>query len=648
MIPEIGLYTLILAFCLSIVLGSLPMAGSYLQVQRWVRLSVPLALLQCLLLSGSFAALTACFIADDFSVYYVAKNSNTLLPLQYKISAVWGSHEGSLLLWALILALWTAAVALFSRSIPWIMRARVLSVLGMVSSGFLAFMLFTSNPFARDLPFYPQEGADLNPLLQDFGLVIHPPMLYCGYVGFSVAFAFAIAALLEGKVDEQWTRWVKPWANIAWAFLTVGIALGSWWAYYELGWGGWWFWDPVENASFMPWLAGTALLHALAATEKRKLFISWTLLLAIFAFSLSLLGTFLVRSGVLTSVHAFATDPARGFFILVFLAVVVGGSLTLFALRAPTASDKPYAFLSREMFILFNSSLMVIILAVVCLGTLYPLMADALDWGKVSVGPPYFNRFFLPLMGVVLLLLPFGISLNWNHASNAQLLLRGLLRPFSAALLLAPALLWSLSVPISFLGVLGAWVGLWVMMTTLIDIFHKTRNAPSLLSGLLKLRGGYWGMCIAHIGIATSALGIVFTSLASEQLEIRLAPGESADMAGYTFNFQEVQQRMGPNYSAQHGVFYVRDRKGDIAIMEPEKRRYFASNNVMTEAAIAAGFTRDIYVALGEALQPELGNKSAWSVRLHLKPAVRWIWLGALLMGLGALIAAADKRLRKA
>jgi cytochrome c-type biogenesis protein CcmF len=543
------------------VQGVLPLAGSYAGAMRWMRLAVPLTLVNAVLLCCSFAALVYCFVVDDFSVLYVANNSNTLLPTPYKISATWGAHEGSLLLWVLVLALWSAAFALTSATLPVVLRARILAVLGLVSAGFSAFTLFTSNPFARNLPFIPQEGSDLNPLLQDFGLIVHPPMLYFGYVGFAVPFAFAIAALLEkgaaekASLENNWTRWVRPWANTAWAFLTLGIALGSWWAYYELGWGGWWFWDPVENASFMPWLAGTALLHSLAASDKRKLFSSWTLLLAIFAFSLSLLGTFLVRSGVLTSVHAFASDPSRGYFILAFLGVVVGSSLTLFALRAPTTPSSGYRFLSREMFILLNSCLMAIILAIVCLGTLYPLLADALEWGKISVGPPYFNRFFLPLMGVVLLLLPAGISLQWNDNHEAKPLLLWLRKPAAVAAITSPLLLLALSIPFSALALLGAWLGLWVVSGTLADLVHKLRNARSPWQGLRSLRASYWGMCLAHLGLAMSALGIVFTSLASEQRDIRMAPDDMTEVAGYQFHFREMQERMGPNYSARHAVF---------------------------------------------------------------------------------------------
>ncbi len=631
----------------------MPMTGTYLRAQRWMRLAAPLALTNCALIVGSFLSLTYCFITDDFSLQYVANNSNTLLPLYYKVSAVWGAHEGSLLLWLLILSLWSAMFALRSRQLPVVLRARVISTLGLVATGFSAFTLFTSNPFTRNLPFVPSEGSDLNPLLQDLGLIIHPPMLYFGYVGFSIPFAFAIAALLEkgaaqrSCVSNEWTRWVRPWANTAWAFLTIGIALGSWWAYYELGWGGWWFWDPVENASFMPWLAGTALLHALAASDKRQLFSSWTLLLAIFAFSLSLLGTFLVRSGVLTSVHAFASDPSRGYFILAFLSIVIGCSLTLFAFRAPTTPSSGYHFFSREMFVLLNSCLMAIILATVCLGTLYPLIADALHWGKISVGPPYFNSFFIPLMFCVLLLLPVGVQLQWHDKHTfSQLFFFWIKKPLIASLIFSPLLLLALSLPFSALALLAAWLGLWVIISTLMDIRHKLRNARSPLQGLQSLRASYWGMCLAHIGIAVSVMGIAFTSLASEQQDIRLAPGESASLSGYHFSFESLEQDPGPNYLARRAVFRVFAPNNEVHTMQPEKRTYMASEKIMTEAAIWAGFTRDVYISMGEALQPEAGSASAWSLRLHVKPAVRWIWLGAILMALGAVIAVLDKRYR--
>ena len=653
MIPEFGLYCLILAFCFSIAQGVLPIAGSYLHSARWMRIASPLALTSCALLCGSFATLVYSFVTDDFSLKYVANNSNTLLPVQYKVSATWGAHEGSLLLWLLILSFWSALFALRSTKLPIVLRARVLGVLGLVTTGFSAFTLFTSNPFTRNLPFIPPEGSDLNPLLQDFGLIIHPPMLYFGYVGFAIPFAFAIAALLEtdaplrSSVSNEWTRWVRPWVNTAWAFLTIGIALGSWWAYYELGWGGWWFWDPVENASFMPWLAGTALLHSLAASDKRQLFSSWTLLLSIFAFSLSLLGTFLVRSGVLTSVHAFASDPTRGYYILAFLAIVIGCSLTLFAFRAPTTPSTGYRFLSREMFVLLNSCLMAVILATVCLGTLYPLMADAMQWGKISVGPPYFNSFFIPLMFIVLLLLPVGVQLHWHDRHTfKELFFQWMKKPFIAALLFAPLLILALALPFSALTVLAAWLGLWVIISTLMDIRHKLRNAHTPWQGLQSLRASYWGMCLAHIGIAFSAMGIAFTSLASEQQDIRLAPGESVSLAGYHFSFDSLTQNNGANYTAQRANFTVIAPNATSRNLQPEKRTYIVSNQVMTEAAIWPSFTRDIYISMGEALQPEAGSASAWSLRLHIKPAVRWIWLGAILMALGAVLAVLDKRYR--
>lgn len=645
MIAELGLLCLILAFCLSCVLGTLPLAGTYWQVERWQRAAPPLSLMVLVFTAASFALLTICFLQDDFSVAYVARNSNTQLPDHYKISAVWGAHEGSLLLWALILTLWTAAVAVFARQWPRALHVRTLSVLGLVTVGFLSFMLFTSNPFARELPFPPAEGSDLNPLLQDFGLIVHPPMLYCGYVGFAVPFAIAIAMLMAGQLDQHWTRWMRPWANAAWAFLSIGIALGSWWAYYELGWGGWWFWDPVENASFMPWLAGTALLHTLAASDKRGLFPGWTLLLAILAFSLSLLGTFLVRSGVLTSVHAFASDPTRGLFILCFLALVVGGSLTLFALRSPAANHSHYPVFSREAGLLANSLLLALLLAVVVLGTLYPLIADALSLGKISVGPPYFNRFFFPLMAAILLLLPLGNTLQWQDSQGAMPALLWLRKPAVLALVIAPLLLLALAIPFSTLAMIGSWLGAWVLASTVLDIQHKLRHARSVWQGMHSLRPSYWGMCMAHTGLAVSALGIVFVSLASEQRDVRMVPQQAIDMAGYHFVFEQLDSRVGPNYLAQQGLFSV--STGDTTrLLYPEKRQYLASRQVMTEAAIWPGFSRDIYVSLGEALQPEAGAASAWSVRLHVKPAVRWVWLGAIMMAIGAIIALCDKRYR--
>ena len=645
MTAELGLFCLILAFCLSCVLSTLPLAGTYWHVDRWQRAAIPLSLLVFAFTAISFALLTRCFLQDDFSVAYVARNSNTQLPDYYKISAVWGAHEGSLLLWSLILTLWIVAVALFARRWPQTLHVRTLSVLGMIATGFFAFMLFTSNPFARELPFPPAEGADLNPLLQDIGLIVHPPMLYCGYVGFAVPFAIAIAMLLAGRLDDDWTRRMRPWVNVAWAFLSIGIALGSWWAYYELGWGGWWFWDPVENASFMPWLAGTALLHTLSASDKRQLFPGWTLLLAILAFSLSLLGTFLVRSGVLTSVHAFASDPTRGLFILGFLTLVVGGSLTLFAWRSPATVTSHYPVFSRETGLLANSVLLALLLAVVVLGTLYPLIADALSLGKISVGPPYFNRFFFPLMGCLLLVLPLGITLQWQDSHGAQPALLWLRKPATLAIIGSPLLLLALAIPFSALALLGSGLGLWVVTATLHDILHKLRHARGIWHGVRALRPSYWGMCIAHFGLAVSALGIVFVSLASEQRDLRLAPQQQVDLAGYHIVFEQVESHAGPNFLAQRGLFSV--HTGDTTrLLYPEKRQYLASRKVMTEAAIWPGLSRDVYISLGEPLQPDIGAASAWSVRVHVKPAVRWIWLGAILMALGAIMAACDKRYR--
>lgn len=473
MVPELGHFALILALCLSIVLAILPLAGTYNGNVLWMKASRSLATGLFTFVAVAFVCLCYAFLHDDFSVQYVANNSNSLLPNQYKLSAVWGGHEGSLLLWVLILTAWTFAVSVYSRNLPIDMLARVLSVMGMISVGFLLFTVLTSNPFDRYLPNFPSEGSDLNPLLQDPGLIIHPPMLYMGYVGFSVAFAFAIAALLSGRLDSAWARWSRPWTNTAWAFLTIGIALGSWWAYYELGWGGWWFWDPVENASFMPWLVGTALIHSLAVTEKRGLFKSWTILLAIFAFSLSLLGTFMVRSGVLTSVHAFANDPERGVFILAFLALVIGGSLTLYALRAPVVKSVPgFNLFSREVFLLGNNILLVVVMATVLLGTLYPLIADALNWGKISVGPPYFNFFFVPLMALLCLLLGVGPLTNWKN-TGFERLKRLLWWPLGVSLIVAGIFPLLYADEYEWTAAASVFVGSWVVLSSKSDLLHQ-------------------------------------------------------------------------------------------------------------------------------------------------------------------------------
>ncbi|MCQ4233331.1 heme lyase CcmF/NrfE family subunit [Pseudomonas stutzeri] len=639
MIPELGHLAMILALCLACVQGTLPLIGAWRGDRQWMSLAQPAAWGQFAFLAFAFACLTYAFMVDDFSVSYVAQNSNSALPWYYKFSAVWGAHEGSLLLWAFILSAWTFAVSVFSRQLPEEMLARVLGVMGLISIGFLLFLIVTSNPFDRLLPQSPTDGRDLNPLLQDFGLVVHPPMLYMGYVGFSVAFAFAIAALLGGRLDAAWARWSRPWTLVAWAFLGIGIALGSWWAYYELGWGGWWFWDPVENASFMPWLVGTALIHSLAVTEKRGVFKSWTVLLAIAAFSLSLLGTFLVRSGVLTSVHAFATDPERGVFILVFLLVVVGGSLTLFALRAPVVkSQVGFGLWSRETLLLINNLLLVVATAMILLGTLYPLLLDALSGAKLSVGPPYFNAMFVPLMAALLLALAVGILVRWKDTPLRWLL--GMLTP----VLIASAVLGGLGAlafgDFHWAVLAVSFLAAWVVLASVRDLLDKTRH-KGLLNGMRSLAPSYWGMHLAHIGLVMCALGVVLTSQQSAERDLRLAPGESLELGGYQFVFEGAQHHEGPNYTSDRATIRVLDGDREIAVLHPEKRLYTVQQMPMTEAGIDAGFTRDLYVALGEPL-----GDGAWAVRVHIKPFVRWIWLGGLMMAFGGMLAASDRRYR--
>ncbi|MGE4659442.1 MAG: heme lyase CcmF/NrfE family subunit [Arenicellales bacterium] len=640
MIPEIGLFALILALLIAVLQAMIPIAGATRNHSSWIAVARPAAFAQLLFVAISYGCLTAAFLSHDFSVTYVAQHSNSRLPLIYLISGVWGAHEGSLLLWALTLALWTAAVAWFSKSVPDRMVARVLGVMGIVSVGFLLFILFTSNPFERQFP-PPMDGRDLNPLLQDPGLAIHPPMLYMGYVGFSVAFAFAIAALLGGRLDSAWARWSRPWTLAAWVFLTAGIALGSWWAYYELGWGGWWFWDPVENASFMPWLVGTALIHSLAATEKRGVFKAWTVLLAVFAFSLSLLGTFLVRSGVLTSVHAFATDPARGLFILIFLAVVVGGSLALYAWRAPAVrSSGGFNLVSREAGLLLNNVLLVVAAATVLLGTLYPLVIDALGLGKISVGPPYFNSVFIPLTAPLAIVVGIGSMLRWKKDQLGRLI-RPLGLPFALALILG--LLWP-----AFFGdyrlaaVFGGVLGLWTIFAVLSGLWGRTREGQRWQS-LSRTPRAVFGMSLAHIGLGVFVIGVTFTSAYSVEKDLRMAPGDTYAIGNYTFRFDGINQRRGPNYLSDTGSITV--LRGDRleSVLNPEKRIYLVQQMPMTEAAIDAGLTRDLYVALGEPL----ADDGSWAVRLYLKPYVRWIWLGALIMVFGGLLSASDKRYRR-
>tara|TARA_R110000772_G_scaffold117507_2_gene223018 strand:+ start:1592 stop:3568 length:1977 start_codon:yes stop_codon:yes gene_type:complete len=644
-IVELGHFALILGFCFALVLAVLPLWG----VQRGDEMAMAaaryLSFAQFLFTTIATACLVYAFMTDDFSVDIVAAQSNSLLPNAYKFSAMWGGHEGSLLLWLEILTLWTVAVAIFSRQLPRDILARVLAVMGMIAVGFFSFSLFTSNPFARHLLNVPSDGQDLNPLLQDPGMVIHPPMLYIGYVGFSVAFAFAIAALLSGRMDASWARWSRPWTNTAWLFLTVGIALGSWWAYYELGWGGWWFWDPVENASFMPWLVGTALIHSLAVTEKRGVFKSWTLLLAIFAFSLSLLGTFLVRSGVLTSVHAFAADPTRGMFILAFLFLVVGGSLTLYAFKAPAAKTAPsFGWLSREALLLANNIVLVVAAMTVLLGTLFPLIMDFAGLGKYSVGPPYFNAIFVPLMCLLALLVGIGPSSQWKR-TGAQRWWRALLGAFIASAVIALILPNAFADEFQLGATVGVLLASWIVLSSAVNLRSKTRNAASLFSGLRRLTPSYYGMLLAHIGFAASVLGVAMVTSFNDERDIRMEVGDRMDdVSGYEVRFDGVQSITGPNYQGQRGSFTLWQAGDFVADLHPEKRRYHArSGQVMTEAAIDASLLRDVYIALGEPV-----GENAWAVRIHVKPFIRFIWLGAILMALGALLAICDKRYRSA
>jgi len=638
MIPELGHFALILATIVALIQGVLPLTGTYLP-SRSLQITLqslarPMAILQFVLVALSFAALATAFLTNDFSVTYVAQHSNSLLPKPYQFAAVWGGHEGSLLLWVLMLALWSMAVALFSKSLPLDMVARVLSVLGLISVGFLLFILATSSPFERLLP-AALDGRDLNPLLQDPGLVIHPPMLYMGYVGMSVAFAFAVAALLSGRLDAAWARWSRPWTVIAWTFLTFGIGLGSWWAYYELGWGGWWFWDPVENASLMPWLVATALIHSLMVTEKRGSFKAWTVLLAIAAFSLSLLGTFLVRSGVLTSVHAFASDPKRGVFILIFLAVVVGSSLSLFAWRAPRVTlGGRMELVSRESFLLANSVLLVVATGAVLLGTIYPLIIDALNMGKLSVGPPYFNAVFVPLLVPTVFLMVPGTIARWREAKVSEiahtLRFSGL-----AAVVLAVGLPFVLG-GWSFGAMLGIFLGAWVGLGTLQQVVTRLRKPGRI--GL-----SFWGQNIAHFGMAVLVVGVTGVNSYEVERDVRMHVNDVVTIAPYSFQLKSLGEVTGPNYKAVRADVEVKRGNEVIEILQPEKRRYFSSAMPMTEAGIDSGFMRDLYVSLGEPLDDA---RTEWSMRVYYKPFVPWLWGGILLMVLGGLLAALDRRYR--
>ena len=631
MIPEFAHYALILALCIALIQGVLPLIGAHQGRREWLIIARPAAQTVFLLLATAFVILAWSFYSNDFSVLYVAEHSNSQMPFMYRIGAVWGGHEGSLLLWVFLLSTWTILVAQLSKALDEFMVARVIGVLGLVMSGLLLFVITTSNPFERLLP-AAQDGRSLNPLLQDPGLVFHPPMLYMGYVGFSVAFAFAIASLLSGRLDAAWARWSRPWTTAAWVFLTLGIALGSWWAYYELGWGGWWFWDPVENASFIPWLVGTALLHSLAVTEKRGGFKSWTVLLAITAFSLSLLGTFLVRSGVLTSVHAFATDPKRGVFILIFLVLVVGSSLVLYAWRAPKSSlGGKFNLSSRETFILLGNVFLVVSAGSVLLGTLYPLLIDALHLGKISVGPPYFNSVFVPITAPLLVLMGIGPWTNWKNSD----LLTVIKRLWFAGLV---AVLAGIGIPLmmgefTWLAGLGFLLAFWVIASGCLQIIRQAKAGKPTRS--------FIGMQLAHLGIAVFVIGVTMVGAYQEEKDVRMSAGDTVSVGGYQIQFQGVNVVPGPNYQAMRGTFLLNQNGNAQTIMYPEKRNYFSSTMPMTEAAIDVGLTRDIYVSLGE----ELSDKS-WAVRVYYKPFIDWVWGGCLLMALGGILSISDKRYR--
>ncbi|MES2978312.1 MAG: heme lyase CcmF/NrfE family subunit [Pseudomonadota bacterium] len=641
MIYELGHFSLMLALGMALVLGVLPLWGAARGDEASMRMARPAALAQFCLIAVAYGCLTHAFVVNDFSVLLAANHSHTTLPLVYRLTAVWGNHEGSILLWSLILSGWTLAVALFSRQLDAAVAARVLAVMGLISCGFLLFTLFTSNPFERLLP-AAAEGKDLNPLLQDPGMAIHPPMLYMGYVGFAVPFAFAVAALLGGRVDTAWARWSRPWTTAAWCFLTCGIALGSFWAYYELGWGGWWFWDPVENASFMPWLVGTALIHSLSVTEKRGGFKMWTALLAILVFSLSLLGTFIVRSGVLSSVHAFATDPARGVFILAFLAIVIGGSLALFAWRAPkVGTGGQFELVSRESMLLANNLLLIVAAAAVLLGTIYPLIVDALGQGKLSVGPPYFTAVFVPLLAPALFLMGVGPLARWRSASGGDLArrLRWAAGVSVAAAVLA-VVLFERWMPMTGLGL---WLAFWIASSTLLNLVERLRSLEGVdwLRRLATQSTSYYGMLLAHLGVAVFVLGVTVVSSFQSESDVRMQIGDTVDVGGYRFRLERIELVRGPNYRSARASLSVLDGDRVLGLLQPERRIYDVSRSAMTEVAIDRGVMRDLYVALGEPVSP-----TAWSVRVHHKPLVNWIWGGCLFMALGGFMAVIDRRYR--
>ena len=643
MLPEFGLFALILAWIFALFLSVLPIVGVVAKRESLQRTATPLTWSVFFFVLIAFVILVHAFVTDDFSVAIVSHHSNSALPWYYKFSATWGNHEGSMMMWILMLVAWMVAVSVFAQTLTIELKAAVLGVLGIICCSFLMFILFTSNPFARILPIPPADGADLNPLLQDIGLILHPPTLYMGYVGFSVAFAFAIAALITGRFDAAWVRWSRPWTNAAWSFLTLGIVLGSWWAYYELGWGGWWFWDPVENASFMPWLIGTALIHSQAVTDKRNLFKSWSVLLAIFAFSFSLLGTFLVRSGIITSVHAFASDPERGIFILAILGVTIGGSLALYAANAhKIRAAGSFELVSREAFILSNNILLVVIAFAILFGTLLPLFADLFQWRKLSVGAPFFNLIFNLLMVVLLSLLGIGQLLRWKKHSLKSWW------PFFIAAVIGAAVI-ALVLPLTITGELHwqVWLGLalvfWVA-ASLIKLIHlRSRNASSLWSGMKKAGVGFWGMWLAHLGLVISTTGVVLVSNFDLERDFRIAKGETVEMANYRFSLDDVQAVQGPNYSSDKGVISVYRNDQPVTQLYPEKRYYSVQGSAMTEAGIDGSIWRDLYASMAKPLDDA---RQVWSVRLQVKPFVRWLWIGGVLMAIGAVLSITDKRYR--
>ena len=642
MLGELGTFCLVLAMCVAIAQSIIPLAGTYRNRQSWMMFGRTAAYVQWLLVVASYAILTYAFYINDFSIEYVARTSNLQQPLMYRLSGVWGGHEGSLLLWILMLSSWGALVARFSKGIPRDMVARVMSVLGVVTVGFILFTAVTSNPFSRLFP-VPFDGNELNPLLQDPGFLIHPPMLYMGYVGFSVVFAFAIAAMLSGKLDTAWARWARPWTTIAWLFLTIGIVLGSWWAYYELGWGGWWFWDPVENASFMPWLVGTALIHSLAVTEKRGAFKAWTVLLAILAFSLSLLGTFLVRSGVITSVHSFAADPTRGLFILIGLLIVIGGSLTLYAAKAhKLTSDVNYGLVSKETGLLLNNILFVITAFMVLVGTLAPILFDAFG-KKISVGAPYFDVMFASLTIPIAIIMGIGAMLRWkrDEISRFQPQMVGLL---VASIILGTITTLLLSVDhFEWSGLFGSTLGFWVFLWGAYGLVERLKHQKNWVSGLSKIPASIWGMTVAHMGVAVFIIGVTHVNTYSLEKDVKLSPGDTYTMGQYEFTFNGVEQKRELNYLANEGKFlisYAPDPTSSFAL-NPQKR-FYSSGSPMTEAAIDTTLGRDVYVSLGDDL-----GKGAWSVRIYLRSFVACIWVGGFLMALGGLISITDRRYRR-